>query len=168
MLTAVMPSTTTTITAATQKAATSRAAKLPATEAAASHFWILDVFQEVPTAHFEAWAGRTPGLALLAAGPVIFKHAIKDRAILKGENAIAVLLVLLPFTLIAGACCIVQGSVTMPLPILKCALVPANTIALLPSTLPSVQIAQCSAYPAWTLTEGACLLYTVHATMHGI
>lgn len=92
------------------------------------HLWVVDIFQNISTAHSEARARGPPGLPLLSTSPIILKDTIKHSAILKGEHTIAMLLVLLPLPLIAGACCIVKGSVAMPLPILKCALVPASII----------------------------------------
>lgn len=86
---------------------------------------VVIIFKQIVYSELEAQTDWAPRLPFLQNCLVVGKHAIKDCPILKGENALAMLLLMLPFSLIAGTCGVVQCTIAMPLPIFECALISA-------------------------------------------
>jgi len=86
---------------------------------------VVTIFQQIMHSELDAQPHRAPGLPFLQNCLVLGKHAIKDCPILKGEDASAMLLLMLPLSLIAGTCGVVQGTVAVTVPIFEHALISA-------------------------------------------
>lgn len=97
---------------------------------------VVTPFQQVIDPKLDPRPHRAPGLPCLQHRLVMGKHAVKDCAILKHENASAMLLLQLPLPLILCTCGVVQGAEAMPLPILELSLIPIVAVICSIGSLP--------------------------------
>ena len=91
----------------------------------ATHLLVIAIFQQVLDPEPDPCPSGAPGLAPLQHWLVVQESAVKDRAILKNEDASAMLLLQLPLALIPGSSGIVQSPIAMPLSVLEFSFIPA-------------------------------------------